>query len=112
MEVKLKVTSVTKLDVQADNNTVLDVAYDIVEVTPAPANPENPDAEATPTEAVVRSDRQSFPLDTSKEAMVEALTKVKDLYISEKAQSAANAELDAANAQADQVITEVSGLEI
>lgn len=93
--VSLKVLKVEKFEVQAENATKLDVTVELSE------------------EGQVLEERKlNFPLDITKEDLKSELQKFIDTYNSDRALAAANAELDAAHAKADEVIAEFTGLEL
>lgn len=93
--VSLKVVKVEKIDIQAENETKLDITIELSE-----------DGQ------VLEERKLNFPLETSKEAIKEELQKFLDTYNLERVQMAENAARDAAHAQADEAIEELTGLEL
>lgn len=91
----LRVLGIQKLDVQADNSTVLDVLVELYD---------NEDA--------IEQRRLSFPLDTSHEALQEELSKFLETYNLDREQAEASKEQDAAHANADEVIGAMEGFTI
>ena len=91
----LTITGAEKLTVQADNSTVLSVAFDIVK-----------DGE------VVASYAHGFPLDTPKEDILASLEATRANYAATAAVWAKNEANDAANAVADATIEALVGQEI
>lgn len=91
----LKIKDINKLDVQADNNTVLDVTFELYE-----------------GETVLEERRQSFALGTTPDEMQAELQKVLDTYNSDRELHAKNAELDAQHAQADETIAAMTGISL
>lgn len=91
----LRIKNIEKIDVQADNNTMLDVTFEFLE-----------------GDTVIEERRQSFPLDTTPEKMQEELTKVLTTFNSDRSLTEQNAELEAAHKTADETIEQVVGLTI
>ena len=91
----LRVLGIQKLDVQADNTTVLDVLIELYD-----------------GEDAIEQRRLSFPLDTSSEALQEELNKFLETFNLDREQGEANKALDEANASADEVISELKGFTI
>lgn len=97
MAAKLRIQKIDKLDVQADNSTVLDVTFELV-------NTEN--------DEVIETLRHNFPLNTTEEQMTAELQKVVDTYNNDQELKVKNAELEAAHKVADETIGQMTGKEI
>jgi hypothetical protein len=83
------------MDVQADNNTVLDVLVELYE-----------------GDTKIEDRRLNFPLATSQDELKFELTKFLDTYNSERNQAEVNAEQEAAHAQADETIAALEGFTV
>lgn len=95
MQATLKIKDIQKLDVQADNNTVLDVTFELYE-----------------GETVLEERRQSFPLGTTPDEMQAELQKVLDTYNADRELSVKNAQHEAELAQADETIAAMNGISL
>lgn len=95
MAATLKVKKIEKFDIQAQNDTVLDVTVGIID-----------------NGQEIEERRLNFPLNTTKDELTAELSKFISNYNVEVQQAVENAERDAAHAQADEVIGEMTDMEI
>lgn len=95
MAATLKVKKIEKFDIQAQNETVLNVTVGIMD-----------------NGQEIEERLLNFPLNTSSEALKAELSKFIKNYNLEVKQAVENADRDAAHAQADEVISEMTDMEI
>jgi hypothetical protein len=91
-DVSVKVSNIQKLDVQADNSTILDVALQVYD-----------------GDKLLETRKLGFPLGTTVEDLKAEVDKFRANYNNERAQAEQNAERDAEHATADKTIEEAVG---
>ena len=94
MPAYIQIVKIEKFEIQAQNEAVLNVTFNIV------------DGDNTITK------QQNFPLDSTSDFIKDELTKDLETYGLDKEQAIANAKLDAANENADLVIEELKDAKI
>lgn len=97
MELQAKITKIDRIHVQAANEEMLDVQFDIE------------DTDADEKEALVASKRLALPLDTAPEKVTSKLKKHVKVLKNDIKRSEALAELEAARENADKVQKELEG---
>lgn len=100
MTQKIKIIDAGKLDSLADNTTVIDVTYNVVDVA------ENGD------ETILGEFRESFSLKCSKEEIETYLAKKLSTFKLEQAQAEAQKEVDETSQAADATIESLKDLEV
>lgn len=101
----LKVISISKQTLVETEEMFLDVEFNIIKA--------GEDVETgEPTQEIVAERRLAFPLDTKPEVVQASLQKYLETFTLEQEQAAARAEVDKANKNADNVISELEGLEL
>lgn len=98
----LKVISITKQTLVETEEMFLDVEFNIIKTDEADENPPS----------IVAERRLAFPLDTKPEVVQASLQKYLETFTLEQEQAVARAEVDKAQKNADNVISELEGLEL
>jgi hypothetical protein len=96
MALKLKIGEIQKLYVQAQEEYILDVPFDIIE-------------RGKGADQIVTSRKLGFPLNTPMEEVKEELTKFLENYKAELELNEKNKAMDEANEQADATIESLTG---
>lgn len=96
MTYSIKINSADKLYIQESGETILSVAFDIVDEAGVAAS----------------SQRHGYPLDTDAAAVKADLKNVLDAFVSDKEQAERNAVSEAAQAKADETIAAIVGADI